>query len=447
MKKVDVLFLYETKVRELESICLVKSELECRGYSTAILNTWNEIGHKGHKYSAKVIATPSMYNNGIYDFVKDICGDAPKIVNLQWEQIGPVGDEEKPDAWYILKGLANQCMHICWGPATYQRLLNRAHIDEDHLSVTGQIAMDFCRPEYRNYYKDKEILFAEYGIPLNKEANLFISSFSYVNLPKNLIKQSLFSEVDEFIKVSCESFKEMLVWFRQFLQRNAEQLLIYRPHPSEAYNTQLTALEQAFPGRFFVISDLSVKQWIAVADRVYTWFSTASAEAYAFDKPIAVLRPYPMPASLETTLLKNVEKIETYEAFENTLTEGCCHSLTDQDFSKYYRFDETPAFVRVADTIEKVYRDDRYCIIDDRPVTSVSPIQKVKTLLHAALTPVARLLPAHIHFLDKYRDEMVLDEYTLNRQQTAYASPEELQQIQEKLETVFYSKIKGKEGK
>lgn len=436
--------MYETKVRELESICLVKGELERRGYSTAILNTWNEVDRKGHKYQAKVIAAPSMYNDGIYDFVKSICGDAPKVVNLQWEQIGPVGDEEKADAWYILKGVAKQCMHICWGPATYERLLNRANIDADHLSVTGQIAMDFCRPEYREYYRTKEDLFSEYGLPLDKEANLFISSFSYVNLPEELVKQSLFSEVDEFIKVSCESFKEMLVWFERFLKQNPEQLLIYRPHPSEASNPQLTALEQAYPGRFVVISDLSVKQWIAVADRVYTWFSTATAEAYAFDKPIAVLRPYPMPASLETTLLEHVEKIEKYEAFEETLDSGCCQSLTEETFSKYYRYDNTPAYIRVADTIEKVYKDDRYLIVDHRPVAKVTTKQKIKNVLHKMVTPIARLMPRKIKILDKYRDEEVLDPYTVNRQKAAYASPEELQQMQDKMQKVFYSKSKQK---
>ena len=439
MKKVDVLFVYETKVRELESVCLLKGELERRGYSTAVLNTWNEIGQKKPKYKAKVVVSPSMYNNGIYDFLKNLCGDVPKVVNLQWEQIGPVGDEKKPDAWYILKGLAKQCMHVCWGPATYERLLTRANIDEEHLAVTGQMAMDFCRPEYRGYYRTKEDVFAQYGIPLDKEANLFISSFSYVNLPDNLVKESLFSEVDEFIHASCESFKGMLVWFERFLKENPEQLLIYRPHPSEARNPQLIAMEQAYPDRFFVISDMSVKQWIAVADRVYTWFSTASAEAFAFDKPVAVLRPYPMPADLETSLLQYVEKIKTYEDFEKTITNAFSQTLKAEDFLRYYRYDDVPAYIRVADAVEKVYKDDKYLIVDDRPKKKVSLKQKVKGILHKMITPIANILPEKITFLNKYRHKAKLDEYTVNRQKAAYVSPEEWQNMQEKIRKIFYN--------
>lgn len=438
MKKVDILFVYETKVRELESICLLKGELERRGYTTAILNTWNEIGQKKPKYRAKVVVSPSMYDNGIFDFVKDLCGEVPKLVNLQWEQIGPVGDEKKPDAWYILKGMAKQCVHICWGPATYERLLTRANIDEEHLSITGQMAMDFCRPEYRSYYREKEDVFGEYGIPIDKEANLFISSFSYVNLPDTLVKESLFSEVDQLIHTSCESFKGMLVWFERFLQRNPEQIMIYRPHPSEAKNPKLTSIAQAYPDRFFIINDMSVKQWIAVADRVYTWYSTASAEAYAFGKPVAVLRPYPMPADLETALLRNVQKIETYEDFEKTLENGCCQTLTKEDFSRYYRYDNVPAYIRVADTIEKVYKNDKYFIVDDRPQKKVTLKQKVKELLHKMVTPIANRLPEKITFLSKYRHKVELDEYTVNRQKAAYASPEELKHMQEKMQTVFY---------
>ncbi len=439
MKKVDVLFVYETRVRELESICLLKTALELRGYSTAILNTWNAIGQKVPPYDAKVVVAPSMYNNGIYDFLKEMCGAVPKVVNLQWEQIGPVGDEEREDAWYILKDLAKQCMHICWGPATYERLQNRAGIDVEHLCLAGQPAFDFCKPEYRNYYESKEAILERFGIPADKELNLFISSFSYVDLPERLEKESLFSEVDAFIDVSCNSFAKMLEWFDRFLSENPSQALVYRPHPSEAQNDRLMALAKKYPEQLFVIGDLSVKQWIAVSDRIYTWFSTASAEAYAFGKPIAVLRPIPIPLSLETSLLQNVEKVDSYEAFVATLKDGCCQSLSEKDFLRYYRYDETPAYVRIADAIEKVYRDDAYLIVDDRPKAKVSAIQKIKTTAHNFVGFFADRLPKSIAFLDKYRSHDELDEYSINRQRTSYVSGQELSEMQAKIMSVFFA--------
>ena len=37
MKELDFLFLYEHKVRELENLCLIKYELDRRGYRTDII--------------------------------------------------------------------------------------------------------------------------------------------------------------------------------------------------------------------------------------------------------------------------------------------------------------------------------------------------------------------------------------------------------------------------
>ena len=440
MKKIDVLFIYETRVRELESICLLKSEMERRGYKTAVLNTWNEIGHKGHKYDAKVVVSPSMYHDGIFDFVKDLSGNVPKLVNLQWEQIGPVGDETREDAWYILKGLAHQCVNICWGDETYNRLLTRAGIDEKHLRKTGQIAMDFCRPEYKDYYMSREKLFSQYGIPLDKNVNLFISSFSYVDLPKTQQDQSLFSEVNKFIEISCRSFHGVLDWLDQLLAEYPEQVFVYRPHPAEAQNDRLKEMESKYSGRFFVITELSVKQWIATTDRVYTWFSTATAEAYAFRKPVAVLRPVQMPEEMETTLLQHAKKIDNYKDFALTMEKDFEQSLSAEDFNRFYLYDDIPAYVRVCNAIEEVLKDDQYFIMDPRPKEKERCIAKIKKCAHAAMARIAKTLPRSMHFLDKYRHEVMLDEYTRQRQISNFADEEDIRCMQNNIERIFFAK-------
>ena len=45
-KHVDFLFVYEVKARELENICLLACELERRGYTTAIVNSWTMLKKK-----------------------------------------------------------------------------------------------------------------------------------------------------------------------------------------------------------------------------------------------------------------------------------------------------------------------------------------------------------------------------------------------------------------
>ena len=112
---------YKTKEDEL------KRELERRGYSVGVLNTWNELGKTGKpKYDAKVVVTHAMYHDGIYLFVKDFCGNVPKVVNMQCEQVGTIKDDEAEDSRMILKGIAKQCMNICWGDCTVERLKTKA---------------------------------------------------------------------------------------------------------------------------------------------------------------------------------------------------------------------------------------------------------------------------------------------------------------------------------
>ncbi len=48
--RVDILFMYESKVREIEGVCLIAGELAKRGYCTAILETWEPL-IKGQRLS------------------------------------------------------------------------------------------------------------------------------------------------------------------------------------------------------------------------------------------------------------------------------------------------------------------------------------------------------------------------------------------------------------
>ena len=438
MKKIDVLFIYETRVRELESVCLLKAEMERRGYTTAVLNTWNEIGHKGHKYEAKVVVAPSMYNDGIFDFVKDLSGNVHKLVNLQWEQIGTVGDKTSDDTRYLLKGFAHQCVNICWGDDTYDRLLTRAKIDEKYLRKTGHVAMDFCRPEYRNYYMSREDLFAKYDIPQDKEVNLFISSFSYVNLPRAQQNENLFRGVNKFIEVSCQSFNGVLGWFDALLTEYPEQVFVYRPHPAEFENDRLKEMQNKYPHRFFVITEHSVKQWIATTDRVYTWFSTATAEAFAFGKPVAILRPTRMPEEMDTMLFEHAKKIEVYEDFVSTIKSDFEQVLSSEDFGRFYRCDETPAYMRVCDAIEDVLNNDEYLIVDSRPQKKEKLKDRIKKVAHKSLSCVAKILPKGWHCLNKYRHKVDLDEYTKQKQSSNYASEKDIRCMQDKIEEVFF---------
>lgn len=441
MKKVDVLFLYETKVRELENICLIKNELESRGYSVGVQNTWNSLGKKRHPYKAKVVVTHGMYHDGIYEFVQSLVGKAKKIVNMQCEQIGTMKDEEDQNSRFVLRGIASQCMNICWGDKTIKRLTEKSGIDNKHLRKTGQVTLDFCRKELKGYYQTREQLFEQYKINNGYQVNLFISSFAYVNLPKDIEKNSDMLDKESFIDISRKSFKLLLEWFSELLKTDPNQIIIYRPHPAEANNKDLESLMEKFNGRFFVISDFSVKQWISVVDRVYTWYSTSMAEVYAFGVPCAILRPVQIPEKMEIALFENASYITDYLGFINSLKKEFDSSISKDVFTQYYSVEEKMSYLRVADAIEEVFNDDSFIISYQSKKKKPSIIIRIKIIIFSILKGIKSTLPKKWKILEKFKG-IEIDDYTLQLQKKNYASDKEIGDIQNKLKFILYSEGK-----
>ena len=85
MKELDFLFLYEHKVRELENLCLIKYELDRRGYRTEIRyieDAGNALAVKPFIHT-KVLLVMACYNNQTLnwqtkDFVK-----FDKVIDMQ----------------------------------------------------------------------------------------------------------------------------------------------------------------------------------------------------------------------------------------------------------------------------------------------------------------------------------------------------------------------------
>lgn len=97
MKQLDFLFIYEHKVRELENLCLMKYELDRRGYKTEIIyinDAENALSPK-ILYKTKVLCTMACYHNKTLRWhVKDFI-EFEKIIDLQWENIVYPKDEHR----------------------------------------------------------------------------------------------------------------------------------------------------------------------------------------------------------------------------------------------------------------------------------------------------------------------------------------------------------------
>jgi surface carbohydrate biosynthesis protein len=322
MRKYDFLFVYETKNREFEGICLLKYELERRGYSVAVVETWWTMQHLHRSISASVVVAFALYNDAQIRFACSFGRDYKTIVNLQWEQIYTNADEENLETLYHVSGRARDMIHIAWGPFTVDKLVNLCSVPAQNVKMTGHIAMDFIKPRFRGYYMEREELLQSYHISVNTKLLLFISSFSYISLPDAILGNDVYQNTGvsgwDFKEVSILSQKTLFQWLEDVLPRHPECTFIYRPHPAEIDNPELQKIERNILN-FRVIRDYSVKQWITVADKVYTWYSTSAADAIFCRKSFEILRPVELPHNMELVLYNGGRFITTLQDFDRTI--------------------------------------------------------------------------------------------------------------------------------
>ncbi|MEG0091749.1 MAG: hypothetical protein RSA20_08000, partial [Oscillospiraceae bacterium] len=184
MKKVDFLFIYEVRSREIENLALLAAQLEHWGYTTAFMNSWRCLDLKYDSYDAQVVVISACYDTGTYQFFAGHAGKFKKVVDLQWEQVlknGYIQSREIVSWDFSGEGLVTR--HVCWGPNERKRLEDVYGVEEQYLPICGYLPMDFYRPELADFIIKREQLFTENGLDPNKMTVLFISSFAMVGLP------------------------------------------------------------------------------------------------------------------------------------------------------------------------------------------------------------------------------------------------------------------------
>lgn len=355
----DFLILYEHPVREYESILLLEAELKRRGYSCEIHQL---LDRKKIKYVTikrpRVLVSSCMYNSeAVNSHVYNNAGKCQRVVNLHWEQM--LSDTQEEEEWFNFSGAAKNCIQTCWGEKTKERLV--AHgMKSENCPVTGAIMMDFLRPEFNGFFKTKQQLCSEYGINPQQKMFLYISSFGYASMTDAEVKElSEMAGVDfsGFAVTNRISMEMTLDWFSQYLSQNPDVQLVYRRHPSEWACEKLKEMEKQHPN-FHVIFEGSVKQWICAADNIFIWMSTAVAEVYFAHKTCHILRPVPIEHEYDPVIYKAAEYVTNYEAFEKAAnSENTPFPIKGDIIEGYFDSSETPAYIRMADLLEKVYKN------------------------------------------------------------------------------------------
>ena len=355
----DFLILYEHTVREYESDLLLKLELERRGYSVEIRQLLDpKYLRLFRRDKPEVLVASCMYDNeAINSHVYNNIGVCNKVVNLHWEQM--LSDTQEEGAWFNFGGNAKKCVQTCWGKRTQQRLV--AHgMQEKNCPVTGAVMMDFLRPEFRGYFKDKAALCREHGLDPDKKLMLYISSFGYASMTEQEVKElsdMAGEDFTGFAGTNRTSMEQTLAWFDQYLAGHPEVQLVYRRHPSEWNSPALEELARKRPNFHVIFAD-SVKQWIVAADSISIWMSTAIAEVYMAGKSCHILRPVPIEHEYDPVIYKGARYVTTYEEFTAAMAENDPPFPIEREVIEGY-FDPSPipAYRRMADLLEDVYKN------------------------------------------------------------------------------------------
>lgn len=383
---VDILIIYEHKARELESVCLLKAEMEKRGYKVNIMNLYEFNIFTRLKYllfvQPKVILTSAIKNNSyLYHHVYRLVGDIRKIINLQWEQVfSPENIESQ-----LPRENAIYCTHICWGDNTQSNLFER---DIKNAILTGPIHLDFLRKEFRGIYIDREKLFTEFGIK-GRNVFLFISSFAWNNLSDDEIRSftnELNIDVKKICRLTSESKKQILNWFENLLKLREDITVVYRPHPAEYEDNLIKSMEEKYDN-FKIIRKYSIKQWIVASDKTYNWMSTSIVETYFAQKNTYILRPIDI-GCIEPFIFENADKIGNYDEFLKTVDEKgeTKFPISKTNINKYYHLDEDiPSFMKICNLIEDVYNTDEYDLPNNVTKYKLSIHDILKTLLQLLL--------------------------------------------------------------
>lgn len=385
MKELDFLFLYEHKVRELENLCLIKYELDRRGYKTEILYIEDARSALAVKpfIHTKVLLVMACYDNHALNWQVKNFVKFDKVIDMQWENIVYPKDEGRKDAFKNYKEIGKEVVRVSWGKQNAKRMLDVVGMEPDKLKVIGHVGMDFLRAPLSGYYMTREELFAKYNLPVDKKVILFASPYYGDNLEESYIQDMCcrFGEDwREYYNFMCKSQETVLEWMENLLEKDKELCVVFRPHPGHpSYIAERIAAEY---DNFKIISGESVKQWIVTCDKVYTGNSSVVVEAFFAKKMCQLLFPLPTTEGFELKLISDSDKITNYSQFEQSVYAQEENFPTPvESIEEIYMVDwEEPSYIKFANMAEEVLQDSRY-LLNQSQIAQIREETRIQTVI------------------------------------------------------------------
>lgn len=443
VKDVDFIIRYEHKVRELESIMLIKIELEKRGYSVALVCNY-ELEDK-IEYKPRVLVVPALYNTDQLKVDWERYGVIKKIANLQWEQLIGVKEEDDVNGFHNVKGIGQRAVNFCWGEKSHNRII-KGGVKPDRAPIVGYINTDLLRGGFKQQLYSKECLAKKYNIDSCKKWLFFISSFAYCEMEEFQVELCKKTRGEkgffEFTDISYKSRDVILDWFEIVLKSNSNIIIIYRPHPDESEKcVRLKQMSLKYPN-FKVIFSEALKHWINASDKIYNWYSTGIVDAIVQNKSYRMLRPVYIPEYLDYRLMNKANSLESEKDFFDDLEDQTVKEVLPLSvFSSYYYIPEDFIYIHICNQLEEMLKNDFFdvkysfkeklfaykCFYSKRVL---APIKKCLKSLPSSMLPNS--LKQRIERGDRYRD-VISKGYNKN-----VATEKEITDLYNRLKPIVY---------
>ncbi|WP_418357293.1 hypothetical protein ACNH6B_13810 [Shewanella basaltis] len=297
--KVDVLLVFEHVSRELESLFIIKAELEKKGLSVAIAPMHFDRYYSILSYHPKILVLPYLYseNNKTLKQFRDLYGDDVVCLNLHHEQF--YNDDTKhhmlPKDDY-----SKNVFHLCWSDKFKDDLIQIGVKDID-IEVLGNPRCDsFYMPTLPQLEKIKEGYSKVIFVP---------TTFSWAFVDENYFLSNDSIDPVEFKKtreITLNAAKSYFIDFYEASSIYPEYLFVLRPHPFEDIEyflskfLEFTGLE-VLPKNIIITRDYNVYNWMKIADYTVGWCTTVNVESVMAGVPSIIYHPtfYPSKMNLE----------------------------------------------------------------------------------------------------------------------------------------------------
>lgn len=354
---VDILIIIEHKVRELESACLLKYELEKKGYTVCIDSVYPNKEELPLKYKADIIFLPWAYDNHTMEYIKCFLKNSPnaKLINFHHEQYS--GQDDKNIC--LPSGEARDLYHISWGEKFTNSLI-KCGCDAEKIFTTGNIKLDFYKSKLKNMFYSKNELSKIYNIPTNKKWALFIAN-GYHLMPEWKIDSIAISDNEIYEKKDAAIANRLsfLEYADNYLSEKKDIIFIYRPHPvyadTDKKNKDIMKLCKKYPKNFYIISDLAIGNWLTNCNICLSFHSTSAVECCISKIPYCLFRTTPLRKDLDYPFFEDYKYIiKNYSDFKKILnTNDYNNDILKTALTGYYLIEDEFTFKQIIKFVEK----------------------------------------------------------------------------------------------